>query len=341
MNSNLDDMSRWVIAQLNDGRVDGKQVIPAAVIKATLAPAMSLPNAALEARGWGEVLNVAYGAGRSIASYRGHLVSYHGGDINGFHSQVLVAPYDGVGVVVLVIGDHAAPLYDVVAYNAYERMLGMDQTPWSERLLAVRLKAKEAGKQARAKAGAGRVEGTRPSHALDDYVGEFDHPAYGVVKIAKKEDGLQFDFHKIELPLAHFHYDRFDTPDDEQDGQWSVSFGTSPQGEIDRALISLDEAEVVFNRRVPRELSLPETLQPYAGTYLSPTGAKFEVVARSGTLGILRPGQPFQPLVPWKPRRFRLKEFSDVIVEFAVGPDGRVTALKQIDPSGEFVSPRQ
>ena len=166
-----------------------------------------------------------------------------------------------MGVVVLVIGDHAAPLYNVVAYNAYERMLGLDLTPWSERQLAIRLKGKEAGKQARAKAGAGRVEGTRPSHALDDYVGEFEHAAYGVVTIAKKGDGLQFDFHKIKLPLAHFHYDRFDTPDDEEDGQWSVNFGTSPQGEIDRALISLDEAEVVFTRRVARELTQPETLR--------------------------------------------------------------------------------
>ncbi len=341
MNSNLEDMSRWVIAQLNEGKVDGKTVVPPAVIKATMAPALSLPNAALEARGWGELLNAAYGTGRWTASYRGHLVSYHGGDINGFHSQVLVAPYDGIGVVVLVIGDHAAPLYNVVAYNAYERMAGMDLTPWSERQLAVRLKAKEAGKQARAKAGAGRVDGTRPSHALDDYVGEFEHPAYGVVTIAKKDAGLEFDFHKIKLPLAHFHYDRFDTPDDEQDGQWSVNFGTSPQGEIDRALISLDEAEVTFSRRVPRELSLPETLQQYAGTYVTPTGAKFEVAVRGGTLGVVRPGQPFQPLVPWKPRRFRVKEFSDVIIEFAVGPDGKVAAMKQIDPSGEFVSPRQ
>lgn len=341
MNSNLEDMSRWVIAQLGDGKVDGKPVVPAAVIKATLAPALALPNVALEARGWGELLNVAYGTGRWTASYRGHLVSYHGGDINGFHSQVLVTPYDGIGVVVLVIGNHAAPLYNVVAFNVYERMLGLDQTPWSERQLAVRLKGKEAGKQARAKAGAGRVEGTRPSHPVDDYAGEFEHPAYGVVTIAKKDDGLGFDFHKVKLPLAHFHYDRFDTPDDEQDGKWSVNFGTNPQGEIDRALISLDEAEVVFQRRAPRELTLPETLQRYAGAYLSPTGAKFEVVLRGGTLGVLRAGQPFQALVPWKPQRFRLKEFSDVVIEFVVGPDGKVTALKQIFPSGEFVSPRQ
>src|SRR5262249_17322790 len=50
MVSNLEDMSRWVMAQLNDGRLDGKQVIPSAVIKATMAPALAMPNATLEAR---------------------------------------------------------------------------------------------------------------------------------------------------------------------------------------------------------------------------------------------------------------------------------------------------
>ena len=36
-----------------------------------------------------------------------------------------------------------------------------------------------------------------------------------------KNAPLMFDFHKIKLPLAHFHYDRFDTPDDEEN---SASF---------------------------------------------------------------------------------------------------------------------
>ncbi|HEY3121863.1 MAG TPA: serine hydrolase [Vicinamibacteria bacterium] len=341
LNSNLEDMSRWVIALINGGQYGGKPVIPPAVLKATLAPAIALPNAQLESRGFGELLNSAYGTGRWTASYRGHLITYHGGDINGFHSQVAGMPYDGLGVVVLVIGDHAAPLYNVVAYNVFERMLGMDQTPWSQRLLDIRLKGKEANKQARAKAGAGRVAATKPSHPLDDYAGEYAHPAYGVVTIAKKADGLEFDFHKIRLPLTHFHYDRFDTPDDEQDGMWSVNFSTSPQGEVDKALLSLDQAEVTFARRVPQELSSLATLKPYAGTYETPTGARFEVVLREdGTLGLAFAGQPFQPLIPWKPRRFRVKEFSDVVYEFVVA-DGKVTALKRIDPSGEFVNPRK
>ena len=341
INSNIEDMSKWLIALLNGGMVGGRQAIPGAVLKATIQPAIAMPNSALESRGYGELLNSAYGTGRWTGSYRGHLLAYHGGDINGFHSQVSIMPYDGLGVVVLVIGDHAAPLYNVVSYNVYERLLGMDLTPWSDRLLAIRKKAKAAGTEARAKAGAGRVAETKPSHPLDEYVGEFEHPAYGVLTIGKQGDGLLFDFHNIKMPLSHFHYDRFDTPDDEQDGKWSVNFLTNPQGEIDKGVMSLDEAEVTFTRRVPAELSSMKTLSQYAGTYETPTGAKFEIVLKEdGTLGAVFPGQPFQRLLPWRPHRFRLKEFSDVIMEFVV-IDGRVTAMKQIDPSGEYTFPRR
>ncbi|MEW6364699.1 MAG: serine hydrolase [Acidobacteriota bacterium] len=334
--SNLDDMSRWVIALMNGGQLGGKQVIPAKVIKETTAPSIALANAMLEARGFGELLNPVYGTGRQTASYRGHLLAYHGGDIDGFHSQVSCMPNDGIGVTVLVIGDHCAPLYNVVSYNVYERLLGMSLTPWSERLLDIRMKAKQAGKEARAKAGGEQVAGTRPSHPIEEYAGEYEHPAYGVLTIAKKDDGLLFDFHKIQLPLANFHYDRFDTPDDEQYGKWSVNFFTNPQGEVDKAVMSLDEAEATFTRRVPAELCAASTLNQYVGTYETATGARFEVALKEdGTLGMKFAGQPFRALIPWKPHRFRIKEFSEVVFEFVV-VDGRVTELKQIDPSGEY-----
>jgi CubicO group peptidase (beta-lactamase class C family) len=340
INSSLDDLSKWLIALVNGGKLDGRQVVPGAVLKATLAPSIALPNAALEARGFGELLNSVYGMGRWTGSYRGHLLAYHGGDINGFHSQVSLMPNDGIGVIVLVIGNHAAPLYNAVSYNVYERLTGMSLTPWSERQLEIRSKGKEAGKKARASQGAERVPGTKPSHPLDDYTGEFEHPAYGVMTISKKDQDFVFSFHKVTLPLSHFHYDRFDTPDDEEDGKWSVNFGTSPFGEIDRALISLDEAEVTFTRRVPAALSAIATLRPYAGTYETPTGAKLEVALREeGTLNIQFPGRPVE-LISWKPRKFRVKEFSDLVFEFVVA-DGKVVEMKQISPDGEYRFPRK
>jgi CubicO group peptidase (beta-lactamase class C family) len=336
INSNIMDLSKWLIALMNHGRFGGRQVIPAGVVKATMEPSIAMPNAALETRGYGELLNSAYGMGRWTGSYRGHLLAYHGGDINGFHSQVSTMPYDSLGVIVLVIGDHAAPLYNVVSYHVYEQLLGLSETPWSQRLNDARKKAKQAGAEARAHAGSGQVKGTQPSHPLDDFVGEFEHPAYGVVTISKKRDSLFFGFHKINLPLSHFHYDRFDTPDDEEDGKWSVNFGINPQGEVDRLVMSLDQAEVGFLRRVPRELADPATLRQYVGTYVTPSGARFDVALKEGgTLGLAFPGAPFQALVPWRAHRFKIKEFSDVTIEFVV-EGNRVTAMKRIDPSGEY-----
>src|SRR5436853_3512575 len=89
---------------------------------------------------------------RQTPAYRGHLMTFHGGDLPGFHSQVSFLPNDKIGVIVLVISDHSAPLYNVVSYNVYERLLGMDQTPWSQRRLQQRLAGKKAGTEARAKA---------------------------------------------------------------------------------------------------------------------------------------------------------------------------------------------
>jgi len=339
--SNIQDMSKWLIAQMHDGVFNGKRVLPAGVVKQTLAPSIAMPNTGLEERGYGELLNAAYGMGRWTASYRGHLLAYHGGDINGFHSQISMMPYDSIGVIVFVIGDHAAPLYNVISYNVYERLLGLSLTPWSERLNAIRLRNKAADRSARGKAGEGRVPNTHPSHPLDDYVGEFEHPAYGVVTISRGDSGLVFNFHNMTLPLSHFHYDRFDTPNDEENGKWSVNFLTNPQGEVDRAEMSLDESAVVFTRRAPAVLSSVATLRRYLGTYRTPSGGTIDVVLRPDTtLAIRSPDGSFQGLIPWQPNRFRTKEFPDMIFTFAV-ENGRATSLKQSDPSGEYTFVRQ
>ena len=337
--SNIEDMSHWLIALMNNGQYHGKQVLPAKVLQATIEPAIALPNAAGLVRGWWEVLNQAYGMGRWTASYRGHLVAFHGGDLPGFHSQISFMPNEHIGVIVFVIGNHTAPLYNPISYNIYERLLGMDQTPWTDRLLAIRLKGKKAGMEARTKAGFGRVPDTKPSHALADYVGEYDHPAYGTLKISMKDNSLQFEFHKIKMALAHFHYDRFDTADDEEDGKWSVNFSTNPQGDIDKATISLDEAEATFVRRAA---TLAEaTGQRIAGTYETATGAKFQVVMKPGLgLYVVRVGAPDQKLVPYKGLKFRIPEFADVLIEF-VEENGQISAMKQIDPSGEYLSKRK
>ena len=139
--------------------------------------------------------------------------------------------------------------------------------------------------------------------------------------------------------MTHFHYDRFDTPDDERYGKWSVNFGTNPQGDVDRAVMSLDEAEVAFTRK-PETID-PKVLKQLAGFYATPTGSSSRSCSkRTGSWCWRFPGQPEQKLVPYKGLKFRVPEFSDVVFEFVM-ENGQVKALTQRDASGEYTFPRK
>jgi len=93
-------------------------------------------------------------------------------------------PNDGIGVIVLVIGDHVAPFYNGLTYHIYERLLGLPLTPWSERLNEIRLKNKAAGTKARAVAAVGQVAATKPSHPWTT-TRRVRASAYGVVTVAR------------------------------------------------------------------------------------------------------------------------------------------------------------
>lgn len=338
--SNVQDMSKWVIALMNKGRVGGSQVIPEAILSATLQPAMALSNTALETKGYREVLNPVYGMGRSISSYKGHYSTQHSGAIGGFYSMVSTLLYDGIGVIVFVNGSHNYPMVEIITRNIYDRMLGVEQTPWHERAFADYVAGKKADIESSKKEGSDKIAGTSPSHSLREYAGEFEHPAYGIVKIDISENHLRFNFHGIDLPLEHFHYDRFDSKQEPLVGKWSVNFSTNPLGEIDKVLMALDESEVTFTRKPDQRLYDPAQLQKYVGKYITPAGNAVEVKNPDGkTLYIIFSGQPQYELVPSRGGKFRFKAFSDTSVEFVAEANG-VSGFKLTDPSGELFHKR-
>lgn len=331
MISNITDLSHWLGALMNKGMYEGRQVIPEAVVKATMEPSIALENYSLE-QGFTEILNPVYGMGRQTQSYRGHQIVLHGGDLNGIHSQISYMPQDSIGVIAFVIGDHSIR-YNSIIYNVYEHLLGMSITPWSERGLKNRDASRKQGREARAKAMVGQVKNTKPSHSITDYLGDFENTAYGIINIAQKDTGMTFNLHNIHLPMHHFHYDRFDTKNDEEDGFYSLNYQTNPQGEIDHFVISLDEGEVSFIKKPDTTLSTVETLTKYAGKYKIGTNSVNVVLKNKNHLFIQ--GSPDIELIPYKPNIFKTKEFADLTIEFIV-ENGKVTAMKQKDGSGEY-----
>ena len=79
INSNVMDMSNWVIMQLNEGKFKDNQIVTSGTLHQTHTPQMVMPGEMND-----EVFYSSYGMGWMITSYRGHLRIEHGGNIDGF-----------------------------------------------------------------------------------------------------------------------------------------------------------------------------------------------------------------------------------------------------------------
>ncbi len=270
-----------------------------------------------------------------FAAYKGHYFTRHGGSIGGFYSLVSMMPYDSIGVIVFVNGAHNGSLPSIISYNVYDRLLGLEQTDFNGRSLENRIEGKKAIEKARANAGSDRIANTKPSHPLEDYQGKYENPAYGILNIGFVEQALEFDFHNIVLPLEHYHYDRFDTPDDQIYGKYSVNFSINPKGDIHTAMVSLDESEVSFIKMPDESLSLPEILNKYVGKY-ELAGTVIEIALKEkGVLLIKQPGEPDYTLLPYKSREFTFRKFSDTTVKFVMDGD-KVKMMQLIYPAGTY-----
>jgi hypothetical protein len=298
----------------------GNQVIPARIIKVTMKPA--IPYSSVPDK-YFENLYAMYGRGRATSSYKGPYLAQHGGSIGGIYSNISIMPADSIGVIVFT--NRISQLPGIIAYTVYDRLLGLPETQWSDRGLKDYLKGKETARESREKPDADRVTGTSPSHELVDYAGIFEDPAYGRVHITILNDSLRFKFNQYELPLFHYHYDRFMTPDDQLYGKWSLIFSTDAQGDISQVKISLDEKEVIFARVADPGLSDVDFLRKLEGEYAA-GGNRAVVELKNGELMIM--SAPPVHLVPYKDKMFRIREFSDQIVEFMLDESGNPVGLK-------------
>jgi CubicO group peptidase (beta-lactamase class C family) len=89
--SNVRDLSRFMIAFLNDGQLDGKQVLDPKVIAAMTTPRAKVPTNPTG----------AYGYGLFLDTIRGVRIWQHGGQRIGYGATIRMAPDYRVGVVIL------------------------------------------------------------------------------------------------------------------------------------------------------------------------------------------------------------------------------------------------
>ncbi len=104
----------------------------------------------------------------------------------------------------ILTNQNSSPLPAVVAYNVWDRLLGLDQIDWTARVKQQRAMTKASEQDAKQKGYTTQRTGTHPSHELAEYAGEYEHPGYGIVKIEYASGALKIDYHGLGGVLIAF-----------------------------------------------------------------------------------------------------------------------------------------
>ncbi len=335
INSNVLEMSNWLIMNLNNGKFNGKEVVSESFLSKAHVPQMVSSQTMTD-----EIFFSSYGLGWGITSYRGHYRCSHGGGIDGFLSDVTLYPRDGIGIVVLTNFDGAA-ITGVVRNYIADRLLGLKEIDWQEKQFGPVREAREKGEDPEVE-DVSRLKNTKPSFPLEDYTGSYIHPAYGTVMISLSDSQLIAALHPFEMKLNHYHLDIFEGEDPEI-GKQKIKFYYNTQGEIDRLTMELQTgvSDIEFLKE-PEVIELEKAdLEKYTGEY-DFGGAIIKIyITGENTLNAFIEGQPEYELIPVKEDVFALKGLEGFRIIFIVNENKEAIELISEQPNGSYKAKRK
>lgn len=347
INSSVNEMANWVIAWINQGKFEGKEILPTNYVQEAMSAQMVVSGGTPGAE-YPDLHMGNYGYGWFMSSYRGHYRVEHGGNIDGFSANTAFFPSDSIGIIVLV-NQNGSGVPSLVRNTVADRALGLPKREWSKERKERQDKAKEAQKEAGESTASNRKEGTSPSHALKAYTGKYEEPGYGAFSITLKGDSLFVILPLQKLWLKHYHYDVFqpftvekDGIDEKEDSPQRFTFSTNTMGDIEGMAIKIEPMlDPILFKRVPELVDIDKSiLEQYAGEYAL-AGQVVKVYTKAGgTLHLFVPGQPEYELQALGEHQFAIKGLDGFKVEFQQ-KGGKYDQVVFNQPNGVFIAKRQ
>ena len=180
MYASAHDLARWLLVHLNEGRLDGEQVVPADAIAEVHRPVGETDGR------FGPFERAGYGLGWYTGSYDSERMLHHFGGFAGSHAHTSFLPERGLGVVVLAnesfVGGRLVPLLASFAYDWWRGQPDVLSVyvPQRDALVAGAQRARE-GVQAEAAERARRK--WTLSQPFEDYAGTYVSPSYGTLTV--------------------------------------------------------------------------------------------------------------------------------------------------------------
>ncbi|MES1225307.1 MAG: serine hydrolase, partial [Bacteroidota bacterium] len=348
INSCVNDMSKWVITWINDGKYEGKQIIPETHRNEAISSQMVVGGAMPDKEN-PDIYFSNYGFGWLMSSYRGHYRVEHGGNIDGFSASTCFFPSDSVGIIVLS-NQNASSVPSIIRNLIADRMLKLKYKDWNSELKARVEKAKKQDSEAKKAATPPEKKITTTTHALTDYEGLYTNNGYGTFDIQVQRDSLFAFVGNKTIWLRHKLYDIFDVFEkdakegiDTTDNNSPMQFQMNTNGDITNVDISLEASvkPISFTKAPKIKDISKDSLQKFVGEYDLNSITLKVFIKNEKILVLTVPGQPEYELVPIDKNKFNIKTLTGFTVQFNVNDKNEVTELLSIQPNGTFKATRK
>jgi CubicO group peptidase (beta-lactamase class C family) len=206
------DMARWMIVQLDSGRVDGGRLFSPATTRELWREVTPIPiDAAPPGLSHLRPNMLGYALGLTVRDYRGKYLLTHTGGLPGYVSRVAMIPELRLGVAVLTNQESGAA-FNSIAYWVLDHYLGVKPPDYPAVYAEVVSRNRERNRAIEREAAATRDSLSGPSLALVRYAGTYRDPWYGDVVIAQEGGGLAIRFAQTPAlvgDLVHWQHDTF------------------------------------------------------------------------------------------------------------------------------------
>jgi hypothetical protein len=348
INSNVAEMSNWVVTWINGGKFNGKQIIPAPFLHEAISSQM-ISGPGFPEEDLPDVFFANYGFGWSLVSYRGHYRVEHGGNIDGFSASTCFFPMDSIGIVVLT-NQNGSAVPSIIRNLIADKILNLPYIDWSVNRRKAFDKAKTAEEEVKKNSTSMRKPGTVPSHPLKDYEGVYSNPGYGNMEVYAVGDSLFARTGTKIFWLRHYHYDVFEPlekdPEEGIDtsdaGQLKIQFAMDVNGNIQSAAAAFEPTlkPIEFARKEKEVVMTAANLQKYVGDYeLAGTTAK--VYIKVNTLYLFVTGQPEYELTSVGNDKFVIKDLTGYSLQFQKDEKNNIASVTFIQPNGVFKANRK
>jgi hypothetical protein len=189
---------------------------------------------------------MSYGMGWVIQDHDGYRLLQHAGAIDGFRCHFTLVPKARLGIV-LLCNLHQTRMNIALSNSLLELLLKLPHRDWNKVVFEADRTNQEAATRKDSEKKKRQQTGTRPSRELAGYTGNYEHPAYGTVRITLEDGKLRWHWNQFSAPLEHYHYDTFTLPIEIM-GEPHVVFALDARGTVSRLTV-LGHMDVEFQRR--------------------------------------------------------------------------------------------